>query len=202
MINKDTKIFCSFSSNPGNNGCVFFNDIFKKNKINAIYKSFYSDNIAKSFEAAKNLNFSGFAISMPFKFEILGMVDRLMPEVEEIKAANTVIFKDGISIAYNTDWIAVKNYLKDFDKDYLKIAGNGGFGKAVQYACKDLNIKFDLITRENWDELDNHDQIVFNATPTEIERKNIIDGRPHTKSGKEMALLQAKEQYQIYYEHH
>ena len=43
MINKETKIYCSFSSNPGNNGCIFFNSEFKELNMNAIYKSFYSD---------------------------------------------------------------------------------------------------------------------------------------------------------------
>ena len=49
IINKDTKIYGSFSSNPGNNGCTFFNNKFQENNINAIYKSFYSDNIKKGF---------------------------------------------------------------------------------------------------------------------------------------------------------
>ena len=44
MIDKDTKIYGSFSNNPGNNGCKFFNAQFKKEGINAIYKSFYSNN--------------------------------------------------------------------------------------------------------------------------------------------------------------
>ena len=56
LINKDTKIFCSFSSNPGNNGCEFFNTKFQENNINAIYKSFHSDDIVKSINAVKTLN--------------------------------------------------------------------------------------------------------------------------------------------------
>ena len=76
LVNKDTKIFCSFSNNPGNNGCVFFNNKFQENNINAIYKSFYSDNIEKSIEAVKTLNISGFAISMPFKVETLNYIDK------------------------------------------------------------------------------------------------------------------------------
>ena len=30
MINKDTQLYGSFSDNPGNNGCNFFNKGFKK----------------------------------------------------------------------------------------------------------------------------------------------------------------------------
>ena len=65
MIDKDTKIYCSFSQNPGNNGCNFFNSEFEKRKINAIYKSFYSDNISESIKAVKHLDIKGFALSMP-----------------------------------------------------------------------------------------------------------------------------------------
>ena len=36
MITKDTEIYCSFSSNPGNNGCVFFNDAFKNKNRNGM----------------------------------------------------------------------------------------------------------------------------------------------------------------------
>ena len=67
MINKDTKIYGSFSNNPGNNGCKFFNSKFKEDNINAIYKSFYSSNIRDSINAVKILGIKGCAISMPFK---------------------------------------------------------------------------------------------------------------------------------------
>ena len=120
-IDKNTLIFGSFSSNPGNNGCIFFNSLFDENNINAIYKSFYSEDIEKSYNSAKNLGFGGFAVSMPFKFEIVKIVDELDSSAEIIGAANTVVFKDNKSIAYNTDWIAVKRYLEELN---IKAIGN------------------------------------------------------------------------------
>ena len=45
LINKDTKLFGSFSDNPGSRGSEFFNKQFAFHGINAIYKSFYSINI-------------------------------------------------------------------------------------------------------------------------------------------------------------
>ena len=84
QINKDTKIYGSFSSNPGNNGCVFFNRKFQENNINAIYKSFYSDNLLKSIDAVKSLNFSGFALSMPFKIEILNYADNIAITIKDL----------------------------------------------------------------------------------------------------------------------
>ena len=198
IINKDTKIYGSFSNKPGNNGCEFFNTKFQENGINAIYKSFYSDNIITSITAAKTLNFSGFAVSMPFKVEILNHVDKIDLAAQEIGAANTIINKDGYLKAYNTDWVGVSKFFLDPPKSLI-ILGNGGFSKAVQYACKSLNIKYQVITRKDWDKVPNLEGNIFNATPINVNVKgNLIDGRPFTETGKIIAALQAEEQYKIY----
>ena len=200
MLNKDTKIYCSFSSNPGNNGCIFFNGEFERNGIDAIYKPFYSDDIKKSIEAVRSLDIKGFALSMPFKIESLDYVDEVEDSARNIGSINTVVNKDGYLKGYNTDWIGVKKYfeIKRFDSIY--IIGNGGFSKSVQYTCDIMDIKLSIITRKNWrliDELD--DTVLFNATPINIKTNNLlIDGRPYTDTGREIALYQAKEQFKIY----
>jgi shikimate 5-dehydrogenase len=200
MINKDTEIYCSFSSNPGNNGCIFFNDKFQKNGINAIYKSFYSDDIEKSIEAVKSLDIKGFALSMPFKIEVLNYLDEVETSAENIGSVNTVVNNQGHLIGYNTDWIGVQKYFDLRDFDFIYIIGNGGFSKAVQYTCDIMDIKFDIITRENWGMIEElEDKIIFNATPVDIKTENyLVDGRPFTDDGKKMALYQSKEQFKIY----
>lgn len=197
FVNKDTKIYCSFSSNPGNNGCLFFNKKFEENNINAIYKSFYSNDIKKSVEAVRTLGISGFAVSMPFKFEVIQFVDEIDPVVREIGAANTVTNVGGILKAYNTDWIGAREMIKDLDS--LTILGNGGFSKAVQYACKILRIPYNIITRENWGQIEFVTGPIFNATPEDVKhKKTLIDGRPFTDQGRIISEIQAKEQYTIY----
>ena len=199
-INKDTKIYGSFSSNPGNNGCIFFNNKFQENGINAIYKSFYSDNIRNSVIAAKTLDFAGFAVSMPFKVEILNHVNEVDFAAKVIGAANTIVNNNGFLKAYNTDWMGVYNYLSLLTKpEKLYILGNGGFGKAVEYACIQLNISCRFILRAEWYKVPNLEGTVFNATPIDVEVKGtLIDGRPFTEDGKAIAALQAEEQYKIY----
>ena len=79
------------------------------------------------------------------------------------------------------------------------IAGNGGFSMAVQFALKDLNIPYKVITRQNWDNLENTKELIFNATPIEIENKyNQIDARPSEPDGKIIARLQAEHQFKLY----
>ena len=200
MINKETKIYCSFSSNPGNNGCIFFNSEFKELNMNAIYKSFYSDDIKKSIEAVKILGIKGFALSMPFKIEALDYVDEVEDSARKIGSINTVVNKGGYLKGYNTDWVGVKKYFEIRRFDSIYIMGNGGFSKAVQYTCDVMDIGFDVITRENLNILEElEDKIIFNATPVDVNTDNfLIDGRPHTDAGREIALYQAKEQFKIY----
>mgnify|MGYP003134199255 CR=1 FL=1 len=201
MINKDTKIYCSFSSNPGNNGCVFFNNAFKKKNINAIYKSFYSNDIYESVKAVKSLDIKGFAVSMPFKIDVLNCVDEQDDAVTTIGSANTIINDTGYFKAYNTDYLGVMEYLKTLNISHLHILGNGGFSKAVQYACKLLEINYVIITRGSWGIIDGlQNETLFNATPIDVISMNndVIDGRPFTETGKKIALEQAKIQFKLY----
>jgi shikimate dehydrogenase len=201
MINKDTLLFGSFSENPGNNGCEFFNYGFKKHKIDAIYKSFYSNNIEKTVDAVKHLNFSGFALSMPLKGAILPYLDIATDSVIKIGAANTIIHKDEQLWGYNTDYVGVYDYFKDKDLKFVTIIGNGGFSKAIQYAFDLLKIGYVIYYRNDINQIDEVvDRYFINATPVEITSKynTIIDGRPFTETGKEIFRLQALEQFKLY----
>ena len=201
MINKDTLLFGSFSENPGNNGCEFFNHGFKKHKIDAIYKSFYSNNIERTVDAVKHLNFSGFALSMPLKGAILPYLDIATDSVIKIGAANTIIHKDEQLWGYNTDYIGVYDYFKDKNLKFVTIIGNGGFSKAIQYAFDLLKIGYVIYYRNDINQIDEVvDRYFINATPVEITSKynTIIDGRPFTETGKEIFRLQALEQFKLY----
>lgn len=200
-INKHTKIYGSFSSDPGNNGSMFFNPRFEQDGINAIYKSFYSDNIIASVAAARILNFGGFAVSMPFKTEILKHVDEVDYIAQTIGAANTVVNNNGYLKAYNTDWLGVYNFFKDKGLERINIIGTGGFAKAIIYAFTQLGINFSIVTRKDIHTIDEIvGQYFINATPVEIRSEvNIIfDARGFTEVGKEISKFQAEEQYKLY----
>jgi len=201
-INKDTKIYGSFSLTPGNNGTIFFNDAFKKHGVNAIYKSFYSDDIIKTIESVKHLEFGGFAVSMPHKIDICRFLNERHDSVVRIGACNTVVIKDGKLHGYNTDYLGVLDYFNEISlKGNISIIGNGGFSQAIQYACQILNIKYMVFKRDEIQFINElKESVVFNATPVDINVKNkmLIDGRPFTKEGQKIALYQAKHQFELY----
>ena len=202
-INKDTQIFASFSTKPGNNGCKFFNAGFSYYGINAIYKSFKIDNIDGAIQSSKVFGFSGFSVSQPFKTQILHYVDEILEDTKQIGAANTIILSNNKLVAYNTDYIAAQHKLNSFKDKKIYILGNGGYSKAVQYACGSLNIDYVIINRTNWSNIKYiENSVIYNCTPVEnivVKPNNyFIDGVPTTPTGIELALLQASEQFYIY----
>jgi shikimate 5-dehydrogenase len=138
---------------------------------------------------------------MPLKIEVVPYLDVLSESVKLIGASNTVLIKDGLLWGYNTDYIGVYEYFKDKNLKFVSIIGNGGFSKSIQYAFDLLKIGYVIYNREDVEHIDEVvNQYFINATPTDIKSKynTIIDGRPFTKTGKEIFKLQALEQFKLY----
>ena len=87
---------------------------------------------------AQKLGFDGLNVTHPFKQEIVPSLDVLSDEVQAIGAVNTVVFRDGKTIGYNTDWSgwgrAFRRQLPEAATDRSLLIGAGGAGAAVGYA--------------------------------------------------------------------
>lgn len=173
--------------------------------LNKVYKSFSVDSIDKAVDSVRTLDIKGFAITMPYKVDVLDYVDEMEDSVKIIGASNTVI-NDGESLkAYNTDSYAAMTYLDSYDnRKPLYVIGNGGYAKAVEWAASRCRFYVDNITRDNWDELfDIKDSVVYNCTPLDIEdwvdeSNDFIDCRVTTQTGIDLATLQASKQFKLY----
>lgn len=203
MVNKDTLIFASFSKSAGNAGCVFFNNAFDRFGINAIYKSFSVNKIQDAVMAARTLGFAGFAISMPFKKDVVSLVDEVTTEVMNIGAANTVVNKNGVLTAYNTDYLAAMELLSWCKFKDLYILGCGGYSLAVQYAASLLGLRTKIIDRTQWDSIQYiRNSIIYNCTPAEITNINssneYINCLISSKTGERLSNIQASYQFSLY----
>lgn len=207
-INKDTEIYCSFAENAGNTGCQMMNSAFYYYNLNKIYKSFSVSNIKDAVNAVKTLNIKGFAITMPYKKQILKFVDTMEDEVRIIGAANTVINNNGYLHAYNTDYLAAKELLKKYkDHKNVYILGNGGYAAAVKHAMNYYNITPIIIERNQLSPSyisDIENSLIYNCTPVEninlwIKSSNIfIDCLVTTPTGYKLATAQASHQFKLY----
>lgn len=206
-INKDTAIYGSFSQKPGNLGCLRFNKSFEKYGINAIYKSFYIQDIKEAVSAAKTLGFSGFAVSAPFKIQIIPLLDSVSKIACDCGSVNTVLVENGVTYGTNTDILAIKKYIKKLCPDIseMTILGNGGYAQSALYAAKELGIKTHQITRHNWQEIGSRFyEAVFNCTPLfsselpSFTTKHFINCDTESDSGKTLSYFQADCQFKIY----
>lgn len=222
LINKDTLLYGSFSRTAGNFGCLRFNNAFKKAGINAIYKSFSihgKDSIKNLIISLKTLNFSGAAVSMPFKKEIIKECTKLDNIGIKVKNINTILIKDCKYedeyeiIGYNTDYLGVKQYLLENhirNKEKIIIIGNGAFSNTVRQVFSDLYPNSEIYTLNSRDiklgdrlKLINN-ATIFNATPLQALKYNIndnnffIDGNPNSETGKKISFNTAKEQFILY----
>jgi shikimate 5-dehydrogenase len=207
-INKDTEIYCSFAKTAGNTGCQMMNTAFYYYGLNKIYKSFSIDNIEDAVNSVRTLDIKGFAITMPYKIEVLDYVDEMDESTSEIGASNTVINDDGKLIAYNTDAYAARTFLREYNNQrVLYILGDGGYSKAVTWAAKRSGFDIKKVTRENWSDLQGiKSSIIYNCTPVDIsnpmlkiDRSNdMINCLVETETGKRLAKLQASKQFKLY----
>lgn len=130
----------------------YFEEKFTKEGISdCCYENFELQSIGafpKLIEDTPDLK--GLNVTIPYKEEVLPFLQSKNEIVEEIGACNCIKIVNGELQGYNTDAIAFKNSLKKNLKPYHKCAlvlGTGGASKAVQYALKQLNIDFLLVSR-------------------------------------------------------
>lgn len=204
-------ILCgSFAKKAGTMGSVIHTAAAKFHGLNFAYKSFAVDNIEDAIKAMRVLKLRGVGISMPYKIEVMKHLDFISEEAADIGAVNTVVNNDGVLAGYNTDWIAAREMIKKYCRiqdlkgtPFAFILGNGGFAKAVRYAFKKEGYHPCCLQRTDWNNLPNmRDTIIFNCTPVEnvkVDGSNIfIDGLVSTPTGKEIAVMQAGVQFQLY----
>jgi shikimate dehydrogenase len=87
--------------------------------------------------AAERMAFSGLNITHPCKQRVISCLDELSDEAQAIGSVNTVQFKDGRKIGYNTDGVAfIRSFneeLSDLPHGSILLCGAGGAGAAIAH---------------------------------------------------------------------
>lgn len=117
------------------------NAAFNSLKINAVYVPLpvKEENFKEALKGLCALGFKGINVTIPYKEKVIPCLSEIDSSASLIGAVNTVVIKDGKFWGYNTDWMGVKDSLKNdagFDIKGKKvfIFGAGGAAKAVVFA--------------------------------------------------------------------
>lgn len=123
---------------------LIHNRAFQDIELDAVYLPFRvpKDQLREFMEIAPELGVHGLSVTIPHKEEILRFATALEPEVAGIKAANTVLFRDSLIVASNTDCNAAIQSLErcvvnEASPDLplkgkrILVLGNGGVARAL-----------------------------------------------------------------------
>ncbi len=131
---------------------AYFKNKFQREGIKADYLLFdieTVDEIKSILKAHPTLK--GFNVTIPYKKEIIPLLNRLSPEAKAVGAVNTVkITKAGLE-GFNTDVAGFRASFKPLVEDRLPlkalVLGTGGASKAVAFVLEELSIPYQLVSR-------------------------------------------------------
>jgi shikimate dehydrogenase len=96
------------------------------------------DDLPQLLDAAQRLGFAGLNITFPFKQAVIPLLDELSAGAQAIGAVNTVAFRYGRRIGYNTDYTGFAEGfrlgLPDVARGTVLQLGCGGAGSATAHA--------------------------------------------------------------------
>jgi shikimate dehydrogenase len=137
MIDGHTKIYgilgrpVAHSLSP-----AMHNAAFRELGLNAVYVAFPVTSLAQAVAGLRGLAIQGVSVTIPFKEEIIPLLDGLDPQAAHIGAVNTVVNRDGRLYGYNTDWLGALAALKakaSLKGEHVLLLGAGGAARAIAF---------------------------------------------------------------------
>ena len=153
-LNKDTRLCISLAARPSNLGTRFHNYLYEQLGIDFIYKAFTTTDITAAIGGVRALGIRGCSVSMPFKEDVIALVDELDASATAIQSVNTIVNDGGYLRASNTDYIAIASLIESRGLDPaqpLLMRGSGGMAKAVGAAFRDAGFAQGTVIARNWE---------------------------------------------------
>lgn len=161
----------------------YFSEKFKNENIDARYDLYELSNISEFPNLRNSIKLSGLNVTIPYKEQIIPLLDKLDDTAASIGAVNVIRFDydnngKATLTGFNTDAIGFENSLKPFLKPHHKkalILGTGGASKAILYTLQQLGIECSYVSRSTREgqltysdlneEILNDNLLIVNATP-------------------------------------
>ena len=146
----------------------------------------------------------GINVTVPFKQDVIPLLDELDEVAAKIGAVNTIKVSGGKTKGYNTDYVGFKNTLEAFypqdDRKQALVLGTGGAAKAVWAALDALEIPFKSVSRNPAEQELGYEQLtsdllqaynlIINTTP--------LGMHPHTDTLPELPYQALTRQHYLY----
>ncbi len=151
-LSKDTKLCISLARRPSNIGTRFHNHLYDVLGLDFLYKAFTTTDIAAAIGGVRALGIRGCSVSMPFKEDVLALVEEVEPSAATLRSVNTIVNDDGRLTASNTDYLAVQQLIDEHGlspQQSVVIRGSGGMASAVGAAFADRGFGAGTVVARN-----------------------------------------------------
>ncbi len=183
-ITRQTQLCISLAARPSSIGTRFHNFLYDALGLDFVYKACTTSDIDAAIGGVRALGIRGCGVSMPFKGDVIALVDSLDDSAAAIEAVNTIVNTDGQLRAYNTDYLAIASLLRSRRipaTTRFAVLGSGGMARAVLAALSAAGLREGVVVARNestgraladrydigWrSEMGSHrPQLLVNATP-------------------------------------
>lgn len=144
----------SLAARPSDIGTRFHNFLYDELGLDYLYKAFTTTDLAAAIGGVRALGIRGCSVSMPFKKDVMALVDEIEPSARAIDAVNTIVndvsVPGGRLVASNTDYLAVQQLIDRLDPaDAVLLQGSGGMANAVGAALRDRGFRNGTVIARN-----------------------------------------------------
>lgn len=120
---------------------LLHNSTLRRLGLNYVYLAFSvkPGELADAVVGIRSLNIRGVNVTIPYKEEVISLLDKIDPLAERVGAVNTIVNDEGILKGYNTDVIGIKRMIEEeagfmIEEKNVVIVGAGGAARAVGVA--------------------------------------------------------------------
>ena len=150
MIDRDPDLrVCAIAGNPcaHSKSPLLYNRLFAHFGMNYHYTRFEWPDAETIVRLASLLPIKGFAVTIPFKTDVIRSIDEIDDHAAAIGAVNTVVRCGDRMYGYNTDWLGVRTPLLHRQGARAVVLGAGGAAAAAAYGLLSLDMDVRVLAR-------------------------------------------------------
>ncbi|MBN1167027.1 MAG: shikimate dehydrogenase [Methanospirillaceae archaeon] len=114
---------------------------------NALYTWFEQKNPDLILHTAYAMGIKGLSVTIPHKETVIPFCDEIKHDARTIGAVNTILFSEGRSFGFNTDWLGIYRPLEGYTGGSACVIGAGGAASAAVYALMMRGYEVTILNR-------------------------------------------------------
>jgi shikimate dehydrogenase len=138
VLSGKTAVYCILGNPVAHSmSPLMHNTAFRRLGLDAVYVPFQVNNLADAVAGLSALGIKGASITIPFKEEIMGLIDEVDDTAKKIGAVNTLLFSATGVRGTNTDWVGALRSIETLvpiEGRTFVVLGAGGAARAIVFA--------------------------------------------------------------------